>query len=314
MAYEITIGDGALEATFVPEVGMVGNSLRHEGEELLFQRDGLAAYQEHGSVFALPLLHPFANRLSAWEFELAGVRVKLDPDSPIAHRDAPTGTAIHGLLAASPHWKLVDADRNMLTAELDFAAVPEYMAAFPFAHTVRYVASVADTTLSVAFTVIASGQQAVPVSFGFHPYLTLPGSDRREWQVEIPVASQGILNERMIPTGKTEVIAPGQLDGPLGDRTFDSSYPTLHAAGGGAGAAPGAGDPSPVFSVADSGRRISLAHVSGYPVSQVYASENSDFICFEPMTAPIDALISGDRLPWVAPGDEFTATFTISVE
>lgn len=301
MAYEITIGDGALEATFVPEVGMVGNSLRHEGQELLFMRDGLAAYQEHGSVFGIPLLHPFANRLSAWEFELVGQHVKLDPDSPIAHRDAATGTAIHGLLGASPQWKVVDADRNMLTAELDFAAVPEYMAAFPFAHRVRYVATVAQTKLSVAFTVIASGEQAVPVSFGFHPYLTLPGSDRREWQLEIPVASQGIVDQRMIPTGKTEPVEAGELDGPLGDRTFDTSYPSLYGV-------------VPTFSLADGNRRISLTHVSGYPVSQVYAPENSDFICFEPMTAPIDALISGDGLNWVEPGDEFTATFTISVE
>jgi aldose 1-epimerase len=308
MAYEITIGDSVLEATFVPEVGMVGNSLRHEGEELLFARDGLAGYKEHGSVFGIPLLHPFANRLSAWEFELAGQRVKLDPDSPVAHRDAATGTVIHGLLGASPHWKVVDADRNMLTAELDFAAVPQYMAAFPFAHRVRYVASVAQTTLTVAFTVIASAEQAVPVSFGFHPYLTLPGSDRREWQVEIPVASRGILDERMIPTGQTEAVAPDELDGPLGDRTFDTSYPTLYGAG------PAGSDPPPTFSLADGKRRISLRHVSGYPVSQVYAPERSDFICFEPMTAPIDALISGDGLNWVEPGEEFTATFTISVE
>jgi galactose mutarotase-like enzyme len=308
MAYEITIGDGALEATFVPEVGMVGNSLRHEGEELLFQRDGLAAYREHGSVFGIPLLHPFANRLSAWDFELAGQHVQLDPDSPIAHRDAATGTAIHGLLSASPHWDVVDADRNLLTAELDFAAVPEYMAAFPFAHTLRYVASVAQITLTVALTVIASGELAVPVSFGFHPYLTLPGSDRREWQVEIPVASQGILDARMIPTGKTEAVAPGELNGPLGDRTFDTSYPELDGSG------PAGADPQPTFRLADSRRRISLRHVSGYPVSQVYAPESSDFICFEPMTAPIDALISGVGLNWVEPGDKFTATFTISVE
>jgi galactose mutarotase-like enzyme len=308
VAYEITIGDDALEATFVPEVGMVGNSLRHEGEELLFQRDGLAAYAEHGSVFGIPLLHPFANRLSAWDFELAGRRVKLDPDSPIAHWDAATGTAIHGLLAASPHWKVVDADRALLIAELDFAAVPQYMAAFPFAHTVRYAASVADATLTVKFTVRASAEQAVPVSFGFHPYLTLPGSDRREWQVQIPVASRGILDERMIPTGQTEPVAPGELDGPLGDRTFDTSYPSLY------GVAAGGSESPPTFSLADDTRRISLRHVSGYPVSQVYAPENSDFICFEPMTAPIDALISGAGLNWVQPAGEFTATFTISVE
>jgi aldose 1-epimerase len=308
MAYEITIGDGNLEATFAPELGMIGNSLRHQGEELLYQRDGLAAYAEHGSIFGIPLLHPWANRLSAWEFELAGQRVHLNHDSPIVHQDVPTGTPIHGLLAASRHWTLTDADRDTLTAELDFAAVPEYMAAFPFAHRLRYAATVADATLTIAFTIIASSEQPVPVSFGFHPYLTLTGSDRRDWRVEIPVAAQAVLDERMIPTGRTEAIATNELDGLLAERTFDTSFPESY---GGEGAGSG---PSPTFSVADSTRRISLQHLSRYPVSQVYAPENSDFICFEPMTAPIDALISGQSLKWVEPGDEFTATFTIAVE
>ncbi len=70
---------------------------------------------------------------------------------------------------------VADADRDRLTAELDFAAVPEYMAAFPFPHRVRYAVNVEGSTLWIALTVIASGEVAVPVSFGFHPYLTLPG-------------------------------------------------------------------------------------------------------------------------------------------
>ena len=218
MTYEITISDpdGELEATFVPEVGMIGSSLRHEGEELLYQGGGLQAYADHGSTFALPLLHPWANRLRSWEFELDGRRVVLDPDSPITHRDAATGTPIHGLLTASPYWQVMDAERSVLVAELDFGAVPEYVAAFPFPHRVRYMASISGGTLTVAFAVIATGDVAVPVSFGFHPYLTLPGSIRRNWQMELPVARQALVDERMIPTGETESIARGALDGPLG--------------------------------------------------------------------------------------------------
>jgi aldose 1-epimerase len=302
MTYEITIAgpDGTLEATFIPEAGMIGSSLRHEGEELFEQRDGLQPYIDHGATFALPLLHPWANRVSAWEFELAGREVRLDRDSSITHRDGPTGTAIHGLLAASPHWTLVDADKHTLTAELDFGAVPEYVAAFPFPHRVRYTASIHDATLTVVFTVIAEDSVAVPISFGFHPYLTLPGSDRRGWQVEIPVARQTLIDARMIPNGETVDVAPGELDGPLGDRTFDTSYGRLYEAA--------------AFVVADDRRRIALSHVSGYPVAQVYAPEASQFICFEPMTAPVDALISGDGLRWVQPGDEFEAIFSISVD
>lgn len=303
MPYEINIADpdSGFEATFVPEVGMIGNSLRHEGEELLFQGEGLEAYRIHGSTFALPLLHPWANRLSAWDFQLGEQHIELDPDSPITHRDSMTGTAIHGLLAASSHWAVTDADRGTLTAELDFGRVPEYMAAFPIPHIVRYTASIEGTTLTVGLGVRATGDVDVPISFGFHPYLTLPGSDRRDWHVEIPVASQALIDERMLPTGETVDIAEGALDGPLGDRTFDTSYPVVR------------GD-QPEFVIADQRRRLALKHISGYPVTQVYAPEASQFICYEPMTAPVDALISGDGLRWARPGQDFEAVFSISVE
>jgi aldose 1-epimerase len=147
----------------------------------------------------------------------------------------------------------------------------------------------------------ATGDAEVPISFGFHPYLTLPGSDRRGWQVEIPVAQQALIDERMLPTGETVEIAPGELDGALGERTFDTSYPVLHGE-------------QPAFVLADERRRLTLQHLSGYPVTQVYAPEASQFICYEPMTAPVDALISGDGLRWVKPGEEFEAVFSVSVQ
>jgi aldose 1-epimerase len=303
MPYEINIADPdtGFEATFVPEAGMIGNSLRHEGEELFFQGTGLEAYKSKGSTFALPLLHPWANRLRAWDFELGEQHVRLDPESPIIHRDGATGTAIHGLLTASPYWTVTDADRNTLTAELDFGRVPEYMAAFPLPHIVRYNATVTGTTLTVAFGVRATGDVDVPISFGFHPYLTLPGSDRRSWQLEIPVARQAMTDERMLPTGETVAIAPGELDGALRERTFDTSYPEVYGE-------------QPEFVIADDRRRLTLKHVSGYPVTQVYAPEASQFICYEPMTAPVDALISGEGLRWVKPGEDFEAIFSISVQ
>ena len=85
----------------------------------------------------------------------------------------------------------------------------------------------------------------MPVSFGFHPYLTLPGSIRRNWQVELPVARQALVDEHMIPTGETESIARGVLDGPLGNRTFDTGYDRLHGV-------------VPEFTLADDRRQIAL--------------------------------------------------------
>jgi galactose mutarotase-like enzyme len=65
--------------------------------------------------------------------------------------------------------------------------------------------------------------------------------------------------------------------------------------------------------VADGRRRIEVEFVSGYAVAQVYAPPESAFICFEPMTAPVDGLRSGVGLRWAEPGAPFTAEFAVTV-
>src|SRR4051812_50141521 len=62
----VTLRAGALESHWVPSMGMVGASLRHEGRELLGQRGGLEAYASRGATFGIPLLHPWANRLGGF--------------------------------------------------------------------------------------------------------------------------------------------------------------------------------------------------------------------------------------------------------
>ena len=56
-----------------------------------------------------------------------------------------------------------------------------------------------------------------------------------------------------------------------------------------------------------------MRFLSGYPEAQIYAPSTLDVICFEPMTAPVNALASGDGLRLVAPGELFTAAFSIAV-
>ena len=91
---------GGIEASFVPEAGMVGCSLRHRGEELLGQRGGLGTYVAERGTMGIPVLHPWANRVGSERFPVAGREVVLDaPSTPIS-RD-PNGLPIHGLLAAA---------------------------------------------------------------------------------------------------------------------------------------------------------------------------------------------------------------------
>jgi len=288
----VTLGS-EIEVTFVPSAGMVACSLRHRGDELLGQRGGLSAYVERQSTMGIPLLHPWANRLSEFRFELAGREVDLERAST---KLDPNGLPIHGLLAADRGWEVLKADPAALSASFDFGARPDLLAAFPFPHTLRIHATVDGARLTIATTLAATGDTPVPVSFGFHPYLQLPGIPREEWEIEAPVAERLALDERGIPTGERTGADVGS--GPLGERTFDDAYLA----------------PSGPFVLAGGGRRISLAFEQGYGYSQLYAPPDDEVIAFEPMAAPTDALISGDGLQMLDPGDRYEAIFSIEVD
>jgi aldose 1-epimerase len=288
----VRLRSGAIEATYLPELGMVCSSLRHERDELLAVRGGREAYAERGSTFGIPLLYPYANRLSAWEYD----GVQLDHSSPLVHVDHGTDLPIHGLLAASPYWNVTERTSARLAAELNFGAHEELLALFPFPHRIELTVGLEGARLSVRTTVVPTGEVAVPISFGFHPYLRC---DRHDATIELPVRRRALLDGRGLPTGEHEGIAPGSLDGPLAARTFDDCFDEL--------------EPGAVFSASSAGRTISIEFVSGWRVAQVYAPEASEFVCFEPMTAPVDALRSEDGLRHVAPGDAFSAEFALVV-
>jgi aldose 1-epimerase len=292
---------GGIQAAFVPEAGMVGCSLRHRGEELLGQRGGVGVYVAERGTMGIPLLHPWANRLARERFPVAGREVALDSPSAPLSRD-PSGLPMHGLLSAASGWRVerheAVGEGGLLAASFDLGADEELMAAFPFPHRLRLEARLAGTTLTIVTDVEASGGVTVPISFGYHPYFRLPGVDRSDWQVEIPVSDRLLLDPRMLPTGERQKVRVES--GPLGSRTFDDAY-----------LAPAEGAP---FTVTGGGRRIEVAFGSGYPFAQVYAPADDDVIALEPMTAPTNALVTGGReLPLLAPGERYRATFSITV-
>lgn len=289
-------GDDDLVATYVPAAGMVCASLTHRGEELLGQRGGLERYVETRGTMGIPLLHPWANRLAADRVEVGGRVVDVTPAGAAAARD-PNGLPIHGLLSAHPGWEVAEATDGRLRASFDFAAQADLLAAFPFPHELEMDVTLHGTTLRVATALRATGDVAVPVSFGYHPYFTLPGAERQAWEVQLPVREHLVVDDRMIPTGERE--APqGAHDGPLGDRTFDDGYTVAEGAR---------------FALAGGGRRIEVTFEEGYPIAVVYAPDDDDVVCFEPMTAPTNALGSGEGLRTVAPGETFRAVFSVTV-
>jgi galactose mutarotase-like enzyme len=284
-----------LEAQFVPDAGMIGVSLTDSGVQLLGQRRGLDAYVADGKTMGIPILYPWANRLGANTYTAEGTTVTLTPGRNAVRAD-PNGLPIHGVLAGYPSWRVRAESANELTAEVDFGADPELLASFPFTHLLAVTVRLSGRTLTVRTAVTPTGNQPVPLCFGFHPYLQLPGVPRDQWIIETPAMRRLQLDARGLPTGET---APQPaMDEPLGDKAFDDGYDEV---------ADGA-----VFAVSGGGRRVEVHFEQGYPAAQIFAPLSEDVVCFEPMTASTDALCRGGYRA-ARQGESAVAQFSIRV-
>jgi aldose 1-epimerase len=269
---------GPLAATWLPEHGMVGASLRHEGRELLGQRGGLDAYLAKGSAFGIPLLAPWANRLDGLSYgqvELDQAQVKLDGN----------GLPKDGVMAGRA-WETVSASHTRLVAA--FESDPAVLRAFPFPHRLQVTVELTADAMAVTTAVSATGVVAVPISFGWHPLFTLPGVARADYEVIVPGVRESMLDDRGIPTGETR--APS---GDIADTEFREIGGEFVLRGGGQALTVSFGAPE-------------------FPVGHVWAPAGEPFVAWEPMTAPTNALRSGDGLRHVAPGETFAATFTVA--
>jgi aldose 1-epimerase len=279
VSVELRAGDWSAE--FLPELGMVGVSLRLRGVELLSLRRGLDSYRQ-GKTIGIPLLAPWANRLSRRRFTLEGVEVDLDRSPAVRFDD--NGLANHGTMAAQPGWQVVRQEPARLVARFAYDS-PELLAAFPFPHELELDVSL-DGGLRLVTTVVAR-ERPVPVSFGWHPYFRPPG-ERESWSLRLPPRSRLELDDRGIPTGAKEELAAEEA--PLGERTFDDHFELGEDRRFGLGP-------------------LRIEFGEGYPYAQVFAPAGSDLVAIEPMTARVDALVEGSY-PLAAP--RFAAEFSVT--
>jgi aldose 1-epimerase len=292
---KVVSADGGTTAEFAPDAGMVCCSFTHLGEELLHRGNGLDAYAQHGATMGIPLLYPWANRLDGFDYRAAGRAVRLPADRTRIPLD-PNGLPIHGVIPGRMRWTPEEqGEPTMLIARLAWTS-PELRELFPFSHELRIEAVVTGGTLTIATAVRPLEDEPVPVSFGYHPYLRLPGSRRESWSVQMPASERLVLDQRMIPTGGREPVA--QTAFALADTSWDDGFAI--------------GSQPARFAVTAPDREIAVELLEGFPFGQIYAPPEHDFICFEPMTAPTNALCSGEGLSLVAPGEEYRAVFRIT--
>jgi aldose 1-epimerase len=287
---------GDLEAVFLPAHGMLGASLRHKGVEILRRVEDLEAAAAKGSSAGIPFLYPWANRLSEPRYRVRGKEIVLDLASPLLHLDE-HGLPMHGVPWSKLRWVVTEAREDLLAARLDWFT-DDLLQLFPFRHRIELAATLRPDGLTLETTLLASSEDSVPVSFGFHPYFGFAEPSRAKWRLQLPAMRKLLLDSRGIPTGDEEPF--GGFNAELGENSFDDGFTLM--------------EERTTFSVAGAGCRISVDLLEGYRYAQVFAPKDKDYIALEPMTAPTSALTSGRGLRFVPPGERFRAAFRIRID
>jgi galactose mutarotase-like enzyme len=252
-----------------------------------------------GGYTGVPLNAPYANRLSECAFEVGGRAARIARKLP---RDR-NGTPIHGTLHAQP-FEVLELGRNARSTRLvcrlrhDGA---ELLEAFPFRHELIVAVELSRRGLAVTTSIQTDERVPVPVSFGWHPFLRVPTTVRSRWQLRLPPRGHVSLDDRLLPTGRS--CEEPEWVGPLARRTFDDHYALGR---------------DRRFTLTGHDRSVDMQFDRRFAFVQIYLPPSNapgwsttDFVCVEPMTAPVNALVDGGYA--VATTDEpFAATFTIS--
>ncbi|MDX1980274.1 MAG: aldose 1-epimerase [Bryobacteraceae bacterium] len=265
----------------------------------------LAELKAKPAMAGNPFLAPWANRLDQEAFWANGKRYHLNPDLKNFRKDG-FQQPIHGLVVYTPNWQVTalesGGEQAALSSRLEFWRHPDWMAQFPFAHSIEMIYRLKDGALEIETVLENLSVDAMPVSAGYHPYFTLPGVPRDSWKVRLPVREHVVLNDKLTPTGERK---PFTLSQPveLAGRQFDDVFAGV--------------DSAAAFSVEGGGKKISVRYGPKFPVAVVYAPAGRDFVCFEPMTGITNAfnLAHAGKYPelqTIAPGGRWRESYWIT--
>ncbi len=293
------------EVLIVPSLGNNAYSMTVNGQQVLYSPyEKLAQFKEKPALLGVPLLAPWANRLDQDAFYANGKKYVLNPDLGNLRYDQ-NHHPIHGLVAFTDRWQVLgvraDADGAQVTSRLEFWKHPDWMAQFPFAHSIEITHRLADGVLEVRTSISNAPDEPMPVSLGFHPYYQITDAPRDEWRVHLAARTHYTLGSNLIPTGETTPIdmpalltlAGHQLDDVFGGVVINDE-----------------------FSVQGKSQKIAIKFGSKYRVAVVYAPPGRKFICFEPMSGITDAFNLAHaglykELQTIPPGEKWEESFWI---
>lgn len=301
--------------SIVPSLGNIAYEMKVNGKNAFwFPFASLGEFRQKPALCGNPLLAPWANRLDENAFYANGKKYLLNPGLGNIRPDN-FGHPIHGLLLFASDWQITELQANTggawVTSRLDFTRRPEWMAQFPFAHTIYMTYTLRDGALQVSTRVENHSAETMPLSLGYHPYFQVHDAPRDDWTVGLAAAREWLLNKELIPTGETRPIrelVPDPEKVPLKGLALDNVFGELVR------------DPAgrATFWVKGKQQKIEVIYGPKYRVAVVYAptGQNRNFICFEPMAGVTNAINLAQKglykeLQSVQPGGTWRESFWV---
>jgi len=241
-------------------------------------------------------LAPWPNRVRAGRWTLDGAVQQLDITEP------KRGGALHGLLEFAEYEV---RERTDASITLGATIHPQHGWPFLLDTWVRY--EVTADGLVATHGARNLGERSAPYAAGTHPYPRIGAHDVADLVLTVPADEYLEVDERLDPVAWHPVADGTDLraGARVGDLELDTAFRALTPAGG-----------VTATLTAPDGSRLEVWQDDDWRYLQVFttpifpkADGLGTAVAIEPMTAPPDALNSGDHLVWLAPGESYEGSW-----
>ena len=260
----------------------------------------------NGFAAGIPILFPFPNRVRAGAFSFGGSRYELDRNE----RDG--ANHIHGFVRGRA-WTVdatgaSDEEGAWCRSSIELADFPDIQRQFPFPATLTVRTTVLDGALMQTADVRNTGDRAMPMGYGLHPWFPGSiGSPRATATVRLPARRCWEL-DALLPTGvRSDLTGSDDLRvaRPLDGAVFDDVFTDVVRRSDGWSEA--------AVAYPNEDAEIVVEASPEFREWVLYAPADGSVVCIEPYTCVTDAVNLTTRgidagLVTLAPGERWTGT------
>jgi aldose 1-epimerase len=266
---------------------------------------GVALVHEYPDSLTPPygagiVLVPWPNRVRQGRWTLNGSEQRLDITEPS------TGNATHGLLRNTGYRVTDRADHAVTLAATVF---PQHGYPFLLETSVRY--ELTEDGIQVTHGIVNAGDGAAPAAIGAHPYFRVGDTASENLTVTVSGRTYYPLDEAFIPTGRAPVEGTDvdlRNGKPVRDAPLNSAFTDLDLVDG----AHRSRLTSPTGAATELWGDEDFAYVQVFTQPSFPGLTGTEFaVAMEPMTAPANALATGESLRWLEPGEQWVARWGV---